>query len=60
VTDVAAILDAARDYVGARVELAGADLGGMLGALVRVDTAWHALHLACGTPCADTCPEVVP
>lgn len=43
----------ALEYVQARVALHGADTGGVLAALQRVDEAWHDLHLACGVACAD-------
>jgi hypothetical protein len=42
------IAAAARRYVEARVELAGADLGSMLPACVTVDVAWADLLVACG------------
>jgi hypothetical protein len=47
--------DAARQYVAARVRLAGADPAGILAAICDVDTAWHELHVAADVRYPDCC-----
>jgi hypothetical protein len=50
---------AARDYVAARIRLAGADNAGLMEAAVLVAEAFHELHVACGEDFPDCCDDEV-